>query len=142
MNTLPSEFLCPVFGFTCAESGRTVCALRPASRQTRVIAARFRFHTIVVPGGDTSASLLRALDACPPELRVIEHLFVCNRPGSGLRAQASPDEDRRVAALLTQLLRAAAPHPRGLTFLTRSRAFAQAMGRIPQGAASRAWRRS
>jgi hypothetical protein len=80
MDRLPPEVLERSFRIACGDGGKTAGALRLVSHSMRQVANLHRFRAVSVSGVLALQSLLDELGQSPPALRVIEHLFVCDKP--------------------------------------------------------------
>jgi hypothetical protein len=80
MERLPPEVLSRAFRLACTDGGKTASSLRLVSRSTCWVANLHRFRTIAVSGVNAFKILLSELSQTPPNLRVVEHLLVCDKP--------------------------------------------------------------
>jgi hypothetical protein len=129
LERLPNELLAPIFALACTDGGKTAGALRLVSQHFQIIAAPYRFRTVAVAGVEPITDLVELLDHTPPELRIIEHMFVSDKTASELARYDGITESmkpRRGAkgghasplALLHALMCHAGPHVQSLTFLS------------------------
>lgn len=80
MERIPPQVLKRSFRLACVDGGNTASSLRLVSRNTRAVANLHRFRTIAVLGVSALKMLLIELAKISPELRVVEHLLVCDKP--------------------------------------------------------------
>jgi hypothetical protein len=134
LERLPNELLAPIFALACTDGGNTAGALRLVSRHFQTISAPYRFRTIAVAGVDPVTDLVDLLDRTPPELRIIEHMFVSDKTASELAGY-----DGRTQSITSSpgyamhaLICHAGPHVRSLTLLAfQDSMCARPLARIP-----------
>ncbi|KAI0710743.1 hypothetical protein C8Q76DRAFT_738611 [Earliella scabrosa] len=76
MDTLPLELHAQIFAYACTDDGSTARALSLVSRYVRDVTAPFLYQSLVISGLDQMSELVARLDAAPPHLRRIRHLFL------------------------------------------------------------------
>jgi hypothetical protein len=143
MDYLPSEIAARIFRFASTDGGRTASSLRLVSRSVYAVANLHRFHTVAVSGVAAILQLSHELSECAPELRIIEHIFISDKPrgratdkfsrppnaaanplsdglNNKIRAQiweANRKEAVQLEPLLRMLLQYASPHARSVTLM-------------------------
>jgi hypothetical protein len=126
LERLPNELLSFIFRLACKDGGKTAGTLRLLSRRIKAVAAPHRFRTVAVAGADAIVALVATLGRIPPELRVIEHMFLAPYTASELStyerrpARSLQDEEQEIVtgwAPLRALVSYASPHVRNLALL-------------------------
>ncbi|KAI0631427.1 hypothetical protein C8Q77DRAFT_1218919 [Trametes polyzona] len=76
MDTLPLELHAQIFAFACTDDGSTARSLSLVSKYVREVAAPYRFQSLAISGMEQMSELVTRLEATPPHLRRIRHLFL------------------------------------------------------------------
>jgi hypothetical protein len=80
MEQLPAEILARICHFACTDGGKNAGSLRLVSRGVCEIANLHRFRAVSVSGVIAIECLIDALKRSSPELIIIEHLFISDKP--------------------------------------------------------------
>ncbi|KAI0354467.1 hypothetical protein OH77DRAFT_1496737 [Trametes cingulata] len=115
MDSLPLELHAQIFEFACTDDGSTARSLALVSKYVREVAAPYLYQSLAISGVEQTSELVTRLDATPPHLRRIRHLFLSDWTHSKTlqRAVHVPEDaqDQYIAqkALLLRILTLAAP---------------------------------
>ncbi|KIK05268.1 hypothetical protein K443DRAFT_91557 [Laccaria amethystina LaAM-08-1] len=123
-TSIPPELHSYIFQLGCTDDGTTIRALSLLSRYFYAIAGPLLYHTLsisVSSPNDHLPLLLKKLQATPPHLRRISHLFLSDVPSSPSSSASTPQKLSEPAlSNLFDLLTLASPSLRTLSFIAHA----------------------
>jgi len=109
----PPEIISYIFELACLDDGHTVRSLSLVAQYLRQLSRPYLYQSLMIVGFDKISALESKLDATPPHLRVIRHLFISTHKPESTSETAN---DSQSAALL-RVLTLAAPTLETLSFV-------------------------